>query len=182
MGRDKAFLEIDGLPLWRRQIALLQDLAPAELMIAGPPHSEWAETGCVLVPDVRDDAGPLAGIVSSLRICSNPLLVTLAIDLPNITSDYLEQLIGRCSPSKGAVPAEGEQFEPVAAVYPKAALALAETCLAVGNWSLQEFARACVRENLVAMVSISDDEKSLFLNMNTPADLPAAAANHHVAG
>ncbi len=181
MGRDKAFLEIDGIPLWRRQLAVLQHLSPAELMIAGPAHSEWTETGCVIVPDVRDDAGPLAGIVSSLRICSAPLLVSLAIDLPNITTDYLEQLIRRCSPAKGVVPAEGEQFEPVAAVYPKAALTLAETCLAVGKWSLREFARACVRENLVATVAISDDQKPLFLNMNTPADLQAAAVGHHVA-
>ena len=36
MGRDKAFLEIEGEPLWQRQLATLRRLAPEQLMISGP--------------------------------------------------------------------------------------------------------------------------------------------------
>ncbi|MGI8431614.1 MAG: NTP transferase domain-containing protein, partial [Chthoniobacterales bacterium] len=38
MGRDKALLEIDGVPLWQRQLETLRQLNPEQLMIAGAPH------------------------------------------------------------------------------------------------------------------------------------------------
>lgn len=178
MGREKAFVEIDRVPLWRRQLALLEQLAPAELMIAGPPHREWIDTGCAIVADVRDGAGPLAGIVASLRACRTPLLIALAVDLPNMTSDYLRHLVDECSETKGTFPWDGDRFEPVAAVYPKRALSLAESFLENDRWSLQHFARQCVAETLVETVEIAENEKPLFFNMNTPADLAAAEIDH----
>ena len=65
MGRDKAFVEIDGVPLWRRQLQLLEELLPHELFIAGPAHDEWQQTNCIIIPDAEPDAGPLAGIVAA---------------------------------------------------------------------------------------------------------------------
>ena len=43
MGRDKAFLEIEGEPLWQRQLATLRRLSPEQLMISGPHREEWSE-------------------------------------------------------------------------------------------------------------------------------------------
>ena len=40
MGRDKAFLEIDGVPLWQRQLQTLRELGPSETFLAGPMQSE----------------------------------------------------------------------------------------------------------------------------------------------
>ena len=35
MGRDKAFLEIDGVPLWQRQLQTLRELGPSKSFLAG---------------------------------------------------------------------------------------------------------------------------------------------------
>ena len=43
MGSDKAFLEIEGEPLWQRQLATLRGLSPGQLMISGPRREEWDE-------------------------------------------------------------------------------------------------------------------------------------------
>ena len=43
MGQDKAFLEIAGQMLWRRQIETLRALSPEQLMISGPPREAWGE-------------------------------------------------------------------------------------------------------------------------------------------
>lgn len=170
MGRDKAFIEINGVPLWQRQLRILQELAPAEIFIAGPPRPEWENVGCVIVPDAQEECGPLGGIVAALRLSRSDLLLALAVDLPHMSANYLRVLVGRSADREGVIPWH-DRYEPLAALYPKRALGLAEQLLASGEYSLQSFADACVREELALKQSISATDAALFLNMNTPADL-----------
>ncbi len=128
---------------------------------------------CIIIPDAQPDAGPLAGIVSALRHCSAPLLLTLAVDLPNMTAAQLHSLIALCAGARGIVPRRGGRFEPVAAIYPTAALAFAESCLASRNYSLQIFAARLLAEGLVEAKEIAPTEGPLFQNLNTPEDLVA---------
>ena len=171
MGTDKAFLKIDGVPLWQRQLQMLRELEPRELFVAGPAHEEWQEMNCIIVPDAEPKAGPLAGMVGALQRCSAPLLLVTAIDLPNMTTRYLRELVDSCTSDGGVVPSNGERAEPLAAVYPKRSLSLAERCLASRALSVQKFAARCVAEGLAIEKEITRDERSLFLNMNTPEDL-----------
>ena len=173
MGRDKAFIEIDGVPLWQRQRQILKELAPQEFFIAGPAHPEWLDGCDATLPDVRGGAGPLAGLIASLRRCSKPLLLALAVDLPNMTTDYLRELLVSCSDAAGLIPRLADRFEPMAAVYPVSALPLAESCLRSGNYSLQQFAARCVSEGLARVKQVELSQEFFFLNMNTPEDLAA---------
>ena len=173
MGVDKALIEIDGLPLWRRQVAVLRELQPDELFIAGPSRDEWCDNGAIVIPDAQPDAGPLAGLIAALRRCSNSHLLTLAVDLPHMTADYLNRLLRSCCNRAGIIPMRQRHFEPLAAVYPQEALSLAESCLASGDHSLQNFAARCVSDRLAAAIEIPPSDEPLFLNMNTPADLLA---------
>jgi molybdenum cofactor guanylyltransferase len=177
MGADKAFIEISGVPLWRRQLQLLESLAPEQLFIAGPAHDEWQEADCIIIPDAEAGTGPLAGIVAALRESSAPLVLTLAIDLPSMTVEYLRALLSRCWPDCGVVPSYGERFEPVAAVYPKRALQLAENCLTSRDLSVQRFAARCLDDGLVSASEITPEQQPCFLNMNTPDDLATVSAD-----
>ena len=177
MGRDKAFIEIARVPLWRRQLQLLEDLRPHELFIAGPAHKEWQQIGCIIIPDAAANAGPLAGIVAALQRCSAPLLLVLAVDLPSMTSCYLRELVESCATDCGVVPSYGEQCEPLAAIYPTRSLSLADRCVASRDLSVQKFAARCLAEGLVVQKKITSDKRPLFLNMNTPDDLALAAAD-----
>ncbi len=163
MGRDKALLEIEREPLWRRQLATLQKLAPEQLMIAGPPNEYWREYE--IVADEIAGAGPLAGVTAALRQCTAPRLVVLAVDLPRITADFLQSL------DPGGVPRGPEGFEPLAAVYPVTCLAAALRALREGDFSMQNFVQRAIDEGLLVERKISADEFSLFSNLNTPADL-----------
>ena len=173
MGRDKAFLEIDGIPLWRRQLQTLRELGPSEIFLAGPTQSEWIESGLETVVDAKTDAGPLGGLVAVLRRCKSTRLLVLAVDLPNMTSEFLKQLLAMCSNNGGVVPKRNERFEPLAAVYPARCLALAESCLNAGEYSLQQLMRRATDAGLMTTKEIADAEESLFFNLNTPADLAA---------
>ena len=170
MGRDKASLEIDGVPLWRRQLRILQQLGPAEIFMAGPLRPEWIAAGLEIVRDAEDGIGPFGGLVGSLRRCSTPLLLALAIDLATMNVEYLTRLLELCSGERGAVPTTAKRFEPLAAVYPLASLALGESFLQLRRFSLQDFSATCVSQGLMMQAPVSTEEEEFFLNMNTPED------------
>jgi molybdenum cofactor guanylyltransferase len=169
MGRDKAFLEIEDEPLWQRQLATLRHLAPEQLMISGPCREEWSDYE--IVADDLAAAGPLAGVAAALRKCATPRLIVLAIDLPEMTTDFLHSLLQLCGDRKGVVPHRSDRFEPLAAVYPAGCTALAEAALRVGDFSMQRFVRRAWEQDLLLERAISDAETALFANLNTPADL-----------
>jgi len=91
MGCDKAFLKIDGEPLWRRQLNVLEELEPRKIFIAGPACDEWCNFE--ILPDAAEDSGPLGGLTSALRACPTPLLFALAVDLPRITGSFLRNFL-----------------------------------------------------------------------------------------
>jgi len=169
MGRDKASLEIAGEPLWRRQLATLRQLSPEQLMVSGPRREEWSE--CEIVADEIAGAGPLAGIAAALRKCATPRLVVLAVDLPEMTTDFLRSLLQLCGDRKGVVPRTCDRFEPLAAVYPVDCAALANAALRDGDFSMQRFARRAQAQDLLLERRLSDAETVFFANLNTPADL-----------
>ncbi|MGZ5538693.1 MAG: molybdenum cofactor guanylyltransferase [Chthoniobacterales bacterium] len=175
MGRDKALLEIEGAPLWQRQLRILRELSPNECFIAGAlPNAEDA-VGWQKIPDAINDTGPLGGLTAALRRCSTPLLLALAVDLPNMTAAYLTALLTDCLEDRGVVPRLGDRFEPLAAIYPASVLPLAEGCLATGTYSLQKFVRACLAGEFVRPRDVSSSDERFFFNMNTPEDFAVVA-------
>lgn len=167
MSADKAFLEIDGRPLWQRQLSILEELSPKKIFIAG---KELPVAEHEILRDAQPDSGPLAGLLAGLRACTTPLVLALAVDLPQMTAGYLRELLERCTAARGVVPTT-DRFEPLAAVYPITALRIAEEQLARGELSLQRFVDRCLEVDLIARHPVAESEKALFLNLNTPADL-----------
>lgn len=175
MGTDKARLEIDGVPLWRRQVETLASTGAEEILISGDPERDWEDwVGPILADDVSD-AGPLSGLVMALREARFPLVLVLAVDMPAMTAAALRDLVQYASPpteaepGRGVVPfRENRFYEPLAAVYPREALALVETCLAEGRRAVQAFAARAVAEGLLREKWISPEEEALFANINTP--------------
>ncbi len=124
-----------------------------------------------VIADELENAGPLGGVTAALGNCTAPLLVVLAVDLPEMTTAFLRNLLALCHHGKGVVPCGAEFFEPLAAIYPASAAAIAREQLRCGEFSMQQFVRAALREDLVVERKLQPAEMSLFANLNTPADL-----------
>lgn len=172
MGRDKACLDYGGEPLWQHQLQILNALVPDEILISGRKEAECAASGHLIVEDHFKNAGPLAGIAALLARASHPLVLTLAVDMPWMTGAYFETLIGQCTPDCGAVPERAGFYEGLAAVFPKAALPLAEIALQASDHSVQRFVRECATRGFVRIVPVMENEKPLFKSLNSPSDLP----------
>jgi molybdenum cofactor guanylyltransferase len=165
MGRDKAALVIDGLPLWQRQFAVLRELEPTEIFISG----EIPNASCIA--DDTPGLGPLGGITTILRRITTPWLLVLAVDMPAMTSDFLRTLVAEARDGRGIIPTLDDYPEPLAALYPRAALALAESQLARGERRMETFARDLAAAGLVHLRAIAKNEHPLFQNWNTPEDV-----------
>jgi len=129
MGRDKAWLAVGGQSLLARQVRLLRDAGACEVFISGRAGADYGALGCRVLTDRFPGAGPLAGIEVALDAASAPLLLVLAVDMPHMSADVLQQLVGQCTETTGVVPRLAGAIEPLAAVYPKAALSLVATLL-----------------------------------------------------
>lgn len=168
MGCDKAGLVIDGLPLWQRQLAKLRALEPRELFISGRPAGPYAGAGMEVLADAEPGLGPLSGIAAALRRAESPLILVLAIDLPAMTSAFLAKVVRR---GRSVVPRNARFFEPLAAVYPKSALALAEEHLRSEDRSLQRFIRRLIEAGLTEESVIDEADLPCFQNVNEVRDL-----------
>lgn len=179
MGSDKALIEIDGRPLWQRQLELLEQLRPAEIFIAGPQRDLVGGPACTFLSDAKRGAGPLGGVVAALRRCSTPHLLALAVDLPPMTAAFLHDVAAAATDTAGIVPKRDNRYEPLAAVYPKRCLAAAEAALASGEYSLQKLCATGVADGWLVERTVTREDAPLFANLNTPGDVAALMMMHH---
>lgn len=173
MGVDKATLEIAGKPLWAKQINLLRELQPQAIWVSARARPAWCPAEIEGVIDTPPSRGPLSGLAAALQRLQTTHLLALAIDLPRMTVDELRTLFALAQPGCGVMPTNGDYFEPLCAIYPVEATAVAIDALAGRDVSLQKFSQALLSLNRVRTHALSEIEKSLFLNANSPNDLQA---------
>jgi molybdopterin-guanine dinucleotide biosynthesis protein A len=173
MGTDKATLVYEGEPLWSRQFRTLSEVGSEAIWVSARSAPEWAKGFNEAILDEPPSRGPLSGIAAALSRLKTSHLLVLGIDLPNMTSEHLRQLVNAIEPGRGVIPMKGERFETVCAIYPVEAAIVAREFLAGDRLSLQDFTRELVTRKLVARYGIRPMEERLYLNVNAPMDLGA---------
>lgn len=176
MGRDKAFLDWNGQPLWRVQLEKLAALKPKRLFLAAREEQNFAsellgvqsQLAIELVNDpAGEDCGPMAAITRCLSLSRHPLLV-LAVDMPMMTSSFLrERLLANARDDVGVICRGKDAFEPLAAVYPARALPLFETAMKNEDFALQPIARQLAAEGISTVIELFAAEEALFANANS---------------
>jgi molybdopterin-guanine dinucleotide biosynthesis protein A len=174
MGLDKAWLEVDGQRLLERQIARVRAAGAVEVFISGRADMDYAGFGVPVLHDQFAGAGPLAGVERALATSGSPMLLVLAVDLAAMSVDLLRQLAAGCAPEVGVIPRVQGNLEPLAAIYPKSALALARSQLAAGSFAVKDFAERAVHGGLCRYLELGPGSAANFANWNSPADMVRA--------
>ena len=177
MGCDKALLEIAGVPLLVRTARLLEPRV-AGVTVVGPPE-RYAALGLRVVPDDRAGLGPLGGIATALRISSSEWNLVVGCDLPYLTGDWLDWLIGRAqaSPADAVVPESERGLEPLCAIYRARCAPALAAALARGVRKASDAVAALAMEKVtVGQWRAFEAGGALFQNMNTPDDYQQARA------
>jgi len=183
MGRSKAALEVDGVPMLVRTARLVESAVGTATVIGTLNGSQ--SFGLRVIADDWPGAGPLGGIATALRASSAPWNLIVACDLPYLTGPWLDFLVARAlaSQADAVVPTNTRGAEPLCAVYH-------ERCEPAIRAALEGGARKVtdgLKDVLVELIDpfewkAFDSEGLLFKNMNTPEDYEEARARLGRAG
>lgn len=174
MGRDKAGLVVAQDPLWLRQVKLLQAAGATVVGMVRRPGQPALPlpAGLPLWQDTVTDVGPLAGLHAALSGCRTGWLAVVAVDLPMLDASWFDWLAGFCAGGRGAIAQRSDgAFEPLATIYPKAALPAITARLRGPDFSLQHLAAALIAKKQLACVPLPDDEQRRVENWNAPEDV-----------
>ncbi len=171
MGQDKALLPCRGTTLLARQVQLVRELAPAEILVSGRDRTKHGAHGLPVLLDRFADLGPLAGVERGLGESRSPLLLVLAVDLPDMTARFLRELAARCPAGGGVVPRTRLGLEPLAAFYPRTMLPIATAMLRARQAAMTEFVRRGIEAGLLEEWRCPAEDEPVFRNVNGPEDL-----------
>jgi len=118
MGTDKAFVEIDGVPMAGRARHALVAAGAAEVLAIGGDSRRLATLGFDARPDSAPGEGPLAGIIDALAAATESLVVVLACDQPEVGARLIRRLVSSFGPVDDAVvPIVNGRAQPLTAGY-----------------------------------------------------------------
>jgi len=196
LGLAKAHVSLAGATLCERALTALSG-ACAHVWVAAPagmmlPAVAMDSAGVTRVNDPPDAAGPLAGIAAVAANAGfvaeasrdGARIVTLAVDLPLVTSATLHALLAAYDSAAGAapagapalIPAPGGHPQPLAAVWCPDAFASLARAFAAGERSVTRAASALdarlLDDAALARLGIADE---IARDVDTAADLAAAS-------
>ena len=172
MGSDKAWIAVGGQPLIAQTVATARESGVEDIFISGRAGQDYSALRCPVLLDLEPGFGPLGGIERALHAARLPLVLVLAVDMPNMTAAFLRKLMSRCDALTGAVPKLNGEIEPLAAVYPKRCHVLAYESVLRSRHSATAFAEACLRERAVRALTVPAADARCFDNWNRPSDVP----------
>jgi len=176
MGTDKATFLFRGKPLWQIQFETLRRLRPAEIFLSARTDPSWRPNDVQFIADIPPSCGPLSGLAASLAKIHTTHLLVLAIDMPFMAENYLRAICDMIEPGRGVVPKIDNRAEPLAAVYPREAEIDFRTALAGNDFSLQNVVGDLVMSRKLLEISVTEQERGLFRNVNNVSDVDAAMA------
>jgi molybdopterin-guanine dinucleotide biosynthesis protein A len=176
MGRDKAMLRLQGIPLLRQVCDVALGCA-SQVYVVTP----WSERyqhilpkGCrvireVPLPGEASSHGPLVGFAQGLAQVETDWVLLLACDLPQlqvqILQDWTTELEKTAPDAIALLPRQSQRWEPLCGFYRCQCLPLLTQFINEGGRSFQRW----LAQHPVQELPVSDTQ--VLFNCNTPADL-----------
>ena len=171
MGRDKATIEWRGRPLWQWQIEKLRVLRAEKIFLSTQSDVPWRPADVEIVLDTPPSRGPLSGLAAALVATETNHLLSLAVDMPFMTTEHLRHLCGLAADGMGVIPMIDRRAEPLSAIYPKEARAMFVEALQRNNLSLQPIVASLVASNMLQVMPVSGPTREFYKSINAPRDL-----------
>jgi molybdopterin-guanine dinucleotide biosynthesis protein A len=121
MGRDKAWLELDGQTMIERVITAIKPVTIDVSVIAN--SAEYKRLGLPVYADTHIGIGPLEAIRTALANASTSRVLLVGCDLPFVTAELFSFLLSLKGGYQAVVPVGADdRLEPICAVYSTDAL------------------------------------------------------------
>ena len=187
MGRDKALLELNGVPLIEIALEKMRALSFSPRIVGSRPDlSRFAP----VIPDIHPRSGPLGGMEVALAASDEDQNLFLAVDLPWLPVDFLRWMIARAGQTGAlaTIPRLQGLPQPLCAIYHKALLPYAQDALSAGDAKIMHAVERTAGATGLGIDSFDVEsvaaaqswEQALplhrwFDNLNTPSEFERAA-------
>ena len=199
MKRDKAWLDIEGVPMIERVIAAARPavgLLGIIVNAANPQIERYeklaSDSGARLIFDLHNHLGPLGGIHTALTHCgANESALILACDLPFITTEFLSFLCDlhrdRNPQSADRIPHsitvpldQSDRPQPLVAIYDQSLEVVVGEMLAARDLKVDLlYSRVSTRQvNFAEFAHLRGSER-FFININSLEDFRTVAGDQY---
>ena len=168
-GMDKGLLQLEGETMVERIAGKLAQQCDEVLINANRHTGEYQNFGYKVIEDeLKNFQGPLAGMLTGLKIIQTEWLLTVPCDGPFLSEHYATKMSEavESSGTKLAIAASVGRLQPVYALLHQSLWKSLESYLAGGERKVDRW----YDQHEFAVVDYSDDEE-MFENINTPEQL-----------
>ncbi|MEO1131732.1 MAG: molybdenum cofactor guanylyltransferase [Cyanobacteria bacterium J06639_1] len=171
MGRDKAAIALDGVPLLTRTCRVARELASDVVVVTSQPKRDrLVPPECRIVREPEAFQGPLAGVLCGAAAIASRWTLVLACDLPNLHAATLQSWVVQLSEVSddaiAVLPSGVKGWEPLCGFYRDRCWPRLQEYWNAGGRSLQRWLRD--REDITEIPNVPPE---VVFNCNTPADL-----------
>ena len=171
MGKNKAFVEIDGQRLLDRTVALFRDLFDEVILVTNEPLL-YLDQNVTIVTDIIPGKGALGGIYTGLFFAQNERAFVAPCDMPYLNRSFIAWMRDNQEQYDVLVPAPPDGLQPLHAVYSRRCLPSIKKLIDDDRLKIKIlYKRSRVVEIPESTLRTFDGSETMFQNINSPEDL-----------
>jgi molybdopterin-guanine dinucleotide biosynthesis protein A len=180
MGKNKAFIEIDGVPIIQRIHNLFKTLF-SEIVIVTNEVELFQNFEAKIYRDLIPDQGALGGLYTGIYYSSFLHAFCVACDMPFLKGPVIRYLIEKMEDYDVVVPRTKDGLHPLHAIYSRNCLDAIKKIIEHGHFKIMDF-YPMVKVNIVEESEFRtlDLARESFLNVNTPEELRLIEKQKHI--
>lgn len=172
MGKNKAFIEIEGLPMIERILNLFKKIFNEILVITNDKNQFVHLDNVKIFNDLIPYKGALGGLYTGLFYSSYEYSFCVGCDMPFLNESLIKFLIKKINGEDIIVPKTEKGLEPLHAIYSKRCLSIIKSMIDSGKSRIIDIYPLLKIKIIEEREFIDlDPEKKSFLNINTPEEL-----------
>ena len=170
-GQNKALVNINGIPLIKRVLGVMENLFSSTVVITNTPDT-YSFLNLPMFEDRIKGLGPLGGIFTGLNVISEKAGFFVACDMPFLNPDLIRYLVTARQGFDVVVPTFSGKFEALHALYTQNCLPEIEQMIHAGVYqTIQLYQSVAVRYVEENEIRRFDPELKSFSNINKPEEL-----------
>jgi molybdopterin-guanine dinucleotide biosynthesis protein A len=181
MGKNKAFLEINGQRIIDRIRSIFLEIFDEVLLVTNTPL-DYLDLNLRMAADLISNKGSLGGIYTGLFHSSHARAFVSACDMPFLNPDLIKHLLGLAPDFDIVIPRTEDGLQPLHAVYTQKCIPFMRDLLNRNDLKIIDFFHQVkIREVPIEEIRPIDPDLRAFLNINTPDDLrslPQSPGSH----
>lgn len=171
MGENKAFIEIEGVPIIQRIYSLFKELFQ-EVIIVTNQVELFNNFDSKIYSDLLPNKGVLGGLYTGLFFSTFHYSFCVACDMPFIRKALVQYIINHIEGEDVIVPRTEDGLQPLHAIYSKNCLDPIKKIMEQGKYKIIDFYN-WVNVKIVEEkdFTVLDPLRESFINVNTPEEL-----------